>query len=90
MALGSVFGFPLLVSLAMRSLPAAHGAVVTGLIPAATALMGVWRAGERPPRSFWIACAAGAAAVLLFAASEGAGRPQPADLLLLGGSSPPR
>ncbi|MBV8282447.1 MAG: DMT family transporter, partial [Candidatus Eremiobacteraeota bacterium] len=39
--------------------------------------------GERPPLPFWIASGAGALAVLLFAAVEGAGRPQFADLLLL-------
>lgn len=77
------FAFPLFTANAMRSLPAAHGAVITGLIPAATALMGVWRAGERPPWAFWLACGGGVVAVLIFAAVEGAGRPQAADLLLL-------
>ncbi len=78
-----VFGFPLFSAYAMRSLPAAHGAVVTGLIPAATALMGAWRAGERPSRAFWFACGGGVIAVLIFAAAEGAGRLQAADFLLL-------
>jgi drug/metabolite transporter (DMT)-like permease len=83
-ALGVVFGFPYLTALAMGSVPAGHGAVVTGLIPAATALMAVWRAGERPRWTFWLACAAGAAAVCAFAAAEGAGRLRAADLLLFG------
>jgi drug/metabolite transporter (DMT)-like permease len=82
-ALGVVFGFPLLAALAMRSLPASHGAVVTGLIPCATAIMAVWRAGERPPRLFWFGCTMGVIAVLVFASAEGAGKPQAADLVLL-------
>ena len=78
-----VVGFPLCSALALRELPAAHGAVVTGLLPAATAVMAVLRAGERPPPAFRGACAAGVVAVLLFAAAQGAGKPHPADLLLL-------
>jgi drug/metabolite transporter (DMT)-like permease len=42
-ALGVIVGFPLLSALAMQSLPSAHGAVATGLLPAATAVMGVLR-----------------------------------------------
>ncbi len=82
-ALGVVVGFPLLSSLALAHLPAAHSAVVVGLLPAATAVMAVLRTEERPPRLFWVSCAVGVAAVLLFAASEGAGLPQGDDLLLL-------
>jgi drug/metabolite transporter (DMT)-like permease len=82
-ALGVIIGFPLLSALAMQSLPAAHGAVATGLLPAATAVMGVLRAGEKPSKLFWLGCIVGVAAVLAFAMTEGAGRPQPGDLLLL-------
>ncbi len=80
---GVVVGFPLLTSFALRQLPAAHGAVVVGLLPAATAVMAVARAGERPPPAFWWASGAGVGAVLFFAAAQGAGAPQPADALLL-------
>ncbi len=82
-ALGVIIGFPLLSALAMQSLPSAHGAVATGLLPAATAVMGVLRAGERPSKLFWVGCLVGVVAVLAFAATEGAGHPQPGDLLLL-------
>jgi len=83
-ALGTVLGFGPLSSLAMQYLPAAHGIVVIGLMPAATALMAVLRAGERPPPAFWLACAVGAVAVLVFAIAQGAGTPQWGDALLLG------
>lgn len=82
-ALGVVVGFPLCSALALRQVPAVHGAVVVGLLPAATAIMAVLRAGERPPAAFWLASAAGVGAVLVFAAAQGAGRPQAADGLLL-------
>jgi len=82
-AVGVVVGFPLCSALALQHLPATHGAVVTGLLPAATAVMAVLRADERPPRAFWLGVAAGVVAVLVFAAVQGAGRPRAADLLLL-------
>jgi len=81
-ALGVVFGFPLLSALALRELTAAHSAVIVGLLPAATAVMAVARAGERPSAGFWVASGAGLAAVLGFAASQGAGV-SVADLLVL-------
>ena len=81
-ALGVVFGFPLLSALALRVLTAAHSAVIVGLLPAATAVMAVARAGERPSAGFWVASGAGLAAVLAFAASQGAGV-SVADVLVL-------
>ncbi len=78
-----VLGFPLLTALALARVPAAHGIVVTGLLPAATAVAAVLRAGERPSRRFWLAALAGVACVLAFAAVQGAGRFEPADALLL-------
>src|SRR5579872_4962628 len=83
-ALGVVVGFPLLSAIALQSLPSAHSAVVVGLLPAATAVMAVVRAHERPSLAFWLGCAAGVVSVLLFAAVQGAGRPQFGDLLLFG------
>ncbi len=82
-ALGTVFGFGLFSSIAMQTVPAAHGVVVVGLLPAATAVMAVVRAGERPKLPFWIACAAGVIAVLVFAIAQGAGALQVEDGWLL-------
>jgi drug/metabolite transporter (DMT)-like permease len=78
-------GFGLLSALALRHVSTAHGAVLTGLIPAATAGMAVWRARERPRASYWAALGAGLAIVIGFALSEGGGRLRPADALLLAG-----
>jgi len=82
-ALGVVVGFPLFTALALRSLSSAHGAVIVGLLPAATAVMAVARAGERPTPRFWMASGAGLVAVLAFAAAQGAGLPTAADGLVL-------
>ncbi len=81
--LGVVVGFPLLSSVALQAVGAAHGAVVVGLLPMGTAVCALARAGERPRPAFWLAGGAGAVAVLAFAWSVGAGL-RPADLLLLG------
>ncbi|WP_461170885.1 DMT family transporter [Arthrobacter sp. Z1-15] len=83
---GVVLGFPLLTSFALTTAPASHGAVVIGLLPAATAVAAVLRGHERPPLFFWIMAAAGAAAVVVFAALHGGGLGglQWADLLLFG------
>jgi drug/metabolite transporter (DMT)-like permease len=82
-ALGVVVGFPLFTSLALHRLPASHGAVVVGMLPAATAVAAVLRAGERPTARFWAAGAAGLAAVLAFALTRGGGGLGLADLELL-------
>lgn len=82
-ALGTIFGFGLLTSIAMQTVPAVHAVVVVGLLPAATAVMAVIRAGERPNLAFWLACAAGVVSVLIFAWVQGAGSLQPGDIWLL-------
>ena len=46
--LGVVFGFPFFTALAMTNVPAAHGGVVLGVLPLATAATAVVLAGERP------------------------------------------
>jgi len=82
-AAGVVVGFPLLTSLALHHRTSAHAAIVVGLAPAATAVMAVLRAGERPSRAFWAAGAAGTVAVLVFAFVSGAGALRVTDLELL-------
>ena len=81
---GVVIGFPWLSAWAMQYLPAVHGAVVLGLLPLATALAGVVRAGERPSRGFWVASCIGSVTVISYTLVDGAGRIQLADLVLLG------
>jgi len=66
-----VFAFPLLSTLAMQTVPAAHGAVVLGILPLATSIFATLIAGERPSVLFWLCGAAGAALVVTFAMRDG-------------------
>ncbi len=83
-AIGVVLGFPFLSAWATSKLPSSHGAIVLGLLPLATALMGAIRAGERPSMGFWIASTVGSVTVIVFALSMGAGQLQIADFALFG------
>lgn len=81
-AAGVVFGFPLFTSWAMQYVPAAHGGVVLGLLPLATAAAGAAVAGDRPSLGFWLVGLLGSATVVAFSVWEGAGTLHPADLAL--------
>jgi drug/metabolite transporter (DMT)-like permease len=80
---GVGFGYGVLIAIALEHVTASHAAVVTGLLPAATAVVATVRAGERPGRLFWVASLTGACAVVVFALSSNAGSVHAADLLLL-------
>jgi drug/metabolite transporter (DMT)-like permease len=71
-ALGVVVGFPLCSSIGLTMQSSTHGAVVIALLPAATAVFAVVRAGEAPSPWFWLASAAGLVTVLVFVAVSGA------------------
>jgi drug/metabolite transporter (DMT)-like permease len=66
----TIVGFPVLMALAMVSVPAAHGGVVLGRLPLATAAAAALIAHERPSAGFWLASAAGAGVVVLFVLSR--------------------
>ncbi|WP_247869673.1 DMT family transporter [Herbaspirillum sp. ST 5-3] len=83
-SLGVVVGFPVLSSIAMRYVPASHGAIVIGVLPLATALFGALRFGERPSVGFWIAAIAGSVLVIAFALWQGGGTLHAADFALFG------
>lgn len=82
-ALGTVVGFPLFVGLALRQVDAMHAAVVTGLMPLATAIGAAVFFRQRPSNGFWACAALGCAMVLAFAAYQGSGSLSAADGLLL-------
>ncbi|MGK5026447.1 DMT family transporter [Janthinobacterium sp. RB2R34] len=81
-AAGCVVGFPWLTSLAMRSLPASHGAVLVGILPLATAVFAALRSKERPSAGFWLMAVTGTALVVAFALRQGGGSFQVADWLM--------
>jgi drug/metabolite transporter (DMT)-like permease len=64
---GVVVGFPIFTGLALRDAPAGHGAVVIGLLPAATAAGAVLRSRERPSKRFWGFALMGALAIAVLA-----------------------
>lgn len=80
---GVVLGFPLLSAWAMQVVPAAHGAVVLGVLPLATALFGALIVKERPSLAFWAVGLLGAGLVVVFALREGGGSLAWEDLALL-------
>lgn len=83
-AAGCIIGFPLLTSIALRSLPAAHSALLIGVLPLATALYTALRGHERPSRGFWVMAALGTVLMMAFAVVQGGGALQAADLMLFG------
>lgn len=78
-AIGCVIGFPWLTSVAMRSLPAAHGAVLVGVLPLATALFAALLGGEQPSKGFWVMAILGSVLVVGFALRQSSGSLHAAD-----------
>jgi drug/metabolite transporter (DMT)-like permease len=83
-AVGVVVGFPLLTAIAMRDAPASYGAVITGLIPLATVLYGVWRGKDQVTKSFWFFALIGSGLVVIFAMQSGIKSLRATDLALFG------
>jgi drug/metabolite transporter (DMT)-like permease len=83
---GAVFGWPILLALALQRTTSAHVAVIAAFMPLTTALFAVLRAGERVSRQFWVAAGAGTTALVVFALSRGGaeGGDLVADLLVVG------
>ncbi len=82
-AAGTVLGFPLFIGLALREVPSVHAAVVSGIIPLATAAVAAVHTGQRPSAGFWLCALAGCGLVLTFALWSGGGRWVAADGWLL-------
>jgi len=83
-AAGVVFGWPLLSGLAVRYVDAVHAAVISGVLPLATAVIAALVLRQRPSLGFWACAVAGLGLVVGFAAWRGAGGLEMADGLLLG------
>ena len=82
-AVGTVLGFPLFLSLALRQVPSVHAAVITGVLPLATAVAAALLMRQRARPAFWALAALGCALVLAFAWLHGGGHLSAADGLLL-------
>lgn len=87
-ALGIVFGFPILTTVAMTHGSSSHGAVILGMMPLATTVIGVLRFKERPSLGFWLVSLLGAGLVVIYALLKNSGSFTYIDgLLVLGGIS---
>jgi drug/metabolite transporter (DMT)-like permease len=62
----TVWGYPLVIALAMTSVPASHGGVVLGIVPLATMALAAVVTHERPSAGFWAASTVGSLIVLAF------------------------
>ena len=87
--LGNAIGYPLLLGWALREVTASHAAVITALLPLATAAAAAWLMHQRARLGFWLFATLGSALVavysLLRAHQQGHGFGlSHADLLLLG------
>lgn len=87
-ALSVVFGFPIFTTVAMTHGSSSHGAVILGMMPLATTVIGVLRFKERPSLGFWLVSLFGAGLVILYALLKSSGSFTYVDgLLVLGGIS---
>jgi drug/metabolite transporter (DMT)-like permease len=80
---GVVFGFPVCLGWAVRDVEAVHAAVITGLLPLSTAVVGAVWLRQRPSNGFWACAGLGCALVLCFALLQGGGRLSAGDGWLL-------
>ncbi|MDB5896050.1 MAG: protein of unknown function transrane [Rhodoferax sp.] len=89
--MGNVVGYPLLLGYALRSVTASHAAVITALLPLATAAVAAVVLHQRARLGFWLCAVAGSLLVMGFSVMRAHGQPGGqgfglawADLLLVG------
>ena len=83
---GAVFGWPILIALALERTTSAHAAVIAAVMPLVTAIIAVLRTRENVATQFWIAAACGTGALVVFALLRGGaeGGDFVADILIAG------
>jgi drug/metabolite transporter (DMT)-like permease len=83
-AIGMVVLFPILLSMALKSVPATHASVLGSILPLATAVFGVVRGRESVSGRFWFFAILGTALIALFSGyRSGFHAIEQADLLLI-------
>ncbi len=63
---GNVIGYPLLLGWALRHVSSGHAAVITALLPLATAAVAAWLLHQRARLGFWVFAALGSALVAIY------------------------
>lgn len=80
---GVVFGWPLLNTIALQSVPSSHAAVVNGILPLATALIGARLNRESLSLRFWLCALGGTLVVCAYAWLRADGSLHATDALML-------
>lgn len=70
-ALGAVFGWPILIAIALERTTSSHVSVISAVMPLVTAIIAVVRNKKHPGISFWIASSLGTALLVFFSISRG-------------------
>lgn len=84
--IGAVFGWPILIAIALQYTTSAHVAVIAAFMPLSTAIIAVFRTHEKVSAKFWLAASVGTTALVIFALGRG-GTSSPnywADLMVVG------
>jgi drug/metabolite transporter (DMT)-like permease len=64
--LGNAIGYPLLLGLALRHVTSGHAAVITALLPLATAAVAAWVLHHRARLGFWLCAVLGSVLVVVY------------------------
>ncbi len=70
-ALGAVFGWPILIAIALHRTTSAHVSVIAAVMPLVTAIIAVIKNRKHPGASFWVASTLGTALLVFFSISRG-------------------
>lgn len=70
-AAGAVFGWPILIALALQRTTSAHVSVIAAVMPLVTAIIAVIKHRKHPGTSFWVASSLGTALLILFSLTRG-------------------
>jgi drug/metabolite transporter (DMT)-like permease len=73
-AFGAVFAYPIFSAIAMQSIDASHGTLISSIMPLFTAIFGAWLSRQWPRIGFWLCAMIGTAAVMFYAASTATGQ----------------
>ena len=83
---GAVFGWPILIALALQRTTSAHVSVIAAIMPLVTAIFSVWKNKKPVGASFWTASGLGTLFLVLFTVGRGGATKSDwiADLLVVG------
>ena len=70
-ALGAVFGWPILIAIALDRTTSSHVSVISAVMPLVTAIIAVIRNKKHPGTSFWVASTLGTGLLVFFSISRG-------------------